>query len=375
MTQSPTDVRLDWLRPQRVAIAALVVGMVSAMQSFAMSRARSPSADLANALTVHLTFWVVWAALVPLVMRVSARIANAALPMAARLLCHVVVGTLLSVLNATVVYGMRMALGLIEPTTTLWREIAGFASWQLSADLLAYGLIAGGYHLGRSYARSRARETLEGRLREELAAARLAALRGQLHPHFLFNTLNSISALVDDDAAGARKAIALLGELLRRSLDATDQDWVTLGEEVHFAELYLAIESVRYGDRLAVACQVDDMLRHRTIPSFVLIPLVENAVKHGVARHRGQALVRLEALGENSSTVLRVSNTGAWRGDAVDGTGLARLRRRLEEIYVGAAQLNTRDTGMGEVQVEVRIPTGMPHRVRQSSVSADQTVK
>jgi hypothetical protein len=351
---------VEWLRPERVALAAIFVGAVSALQSFAMSRARSPSATLPNALTVHLTFWLVWAACVPLVMRASAAIARRQLPMPARLACHLTVGTVLSLGNATVVYGMRMLLGLIGPSTALWREIAGFASWQLSADLLAYGLIASGYHLSRSYAAARDRELLEARLRGELAAARLETLRGQLHPHFLFNTLNSISALVEHDAVEARRAVALLGDLLRRSLDATEE-WRIVAEELRCAELYLAIEGIRYGERLETECLADERVLNRSVPCFVLLPLVENAVKHGVARHRGAARVRLEASSDDDGIVLAVTNSGTWR-DARGGvgTGLTRLRRRLDELYGGDAQLRIEDAGEGLVRVSVRIPAPLP---------------
>jgi hypothetical protein len=348
----------DWLRPSRVALAAVIIGAASALQSFAMSRMRFPRATLPNELTVHLTFWLVWAASVPLVMRASAAIARTRFTVPAKLACHLIVGMLLSVMNAAVVYGMRLWLGFIGPSVALWREIAGFASWQLSADLLAYGLIAAGYHLSHSYAVARERAA-------ELASARLATLRGQLHPHFLFNTLNSISALVDHDPAEARKAVTLLADLLRSSLAVQDREWVTLGEELRYAEVYLAIEQLRFGDRLRVERFVDDAVLGRVIPSFVLLPLVENAVKHGVGRRRGATCIRLQASTEHGSIVLAVTNTGVWSNEpSTLGTGLPRLRRRLGELYGGDAQLETDDALEEQVRVWIRIPAIATANVR-----------
>jgi hypothetical protein len=357
MTDSARRAEPDWLKPRRIAPAAVVVGLASAIQSFAMSRMRSASVTLPNELTVHLTFWLVWALCVPVVVRGSAVIARLPRSVPTKLACHLLAGTVLSLFNATVVYGMRMALGFIAPPPPLWRAIAGFASWQLSADLLAYGLIASGYHLSRSYAEGRDREILAGRLRAELASARLAALRGQLHPHFLFNTLNSISTLVQADPLEARRAVTLLSDLLRLSLSAPDRDWLSLRDELRFAELYLAIERIRYGERLTVEFAVEDpTLDGTAVPSFVLVPLVENAVKYGVARNRGAARVRVEASRHDGLLVLAVTNTGSWVTErSSTGTGLVRLRRRLAELYDEEAELTTESTGTS-VCVSVSIP-------------------
>jgi two-component system LytT family sensor kinase len=359
MTDSALTRDVEWLRPWRVAVAAVVVGAVEAIESYAMLRMRSATASFANQATLYFTFWVVWGFFAPLVMQASAAIARARVPLFARLALHLAIGTTLGVANAAIVFTARLLFGLIGPPTM--RAYAGFIGWQLTAELLAYGLIAAAYHLSESQAVTRHRERSEAQMQSELTAARLATLREQLHPHFLFNTLNSISALADDNPREARRAVALLSDLLRRSLDAPDDDWTILRDELRFAEVYLTLERMRYGDRLRVETHVDDSMPDDiSIPTFVLVPLLENAIKHGVARHRGPALVRLEAMRDGKDIRLGVANTGEWiQSVGSAGSGLARLRRRLAELYHGAATVEMQ-MQEGLVYVAVRMPFVSP---------------
>jgi two-component system, LytTR family, sensor histidine kinase AlgZ len=173
------------------------------------------------------------------------------------------------------------------------------------------------------------RQALESRV--SAREAELRALRAQLNPHFLFNSLNSINALVGSDPEGARRMCERLGDFLRRTLTLGARESVTLGEELALVDRYLEIEQVRFGDRLRVERGVDPTVLDHRVPPLLLQPLVENAIKHGVQDAVNGGAVRLEARREGSLLVLTVENpfdgeAPARRGE---GVGLENVRRRL----------------------------------------------
>jgi len=171
--------------------------------------------------------------------------------------------------------------------------------------------------------------------------AELRALRAQLNPHFLFNSLNSINALVGTDPEGARRMCAGLGDFLRRTLALGSRDAVTLGEELELVERYLGIEQVRFGDRLRVEQAVDAAASGCQVPPLLLQPLVENAIKHGIQDRIDGGTIRIEARREG--TLLRVVVENPVDGDAPsrrgEGVGLENVRRRLDVFGARDAQL------------------------------------
>ena len=193
--------------------------------------------------------------------------------------------------------------------------------------------------------------------RAELAQAQLRSLAGQLRPHFLFNTLQSISTLVHRDAAAADAMIGKLGELLRASLELGDRALIRLEEELELARAYLEIMRERFGTRLDahVSSSADpDAL----VPPFLLQPLVENAVQHGIEPALGAGAIRVSARSERSQIVLEVSDTGVGNnnGGANDGVGLSNVRQRLAALYEGRAELAIASDPAGGTRVTIRIP-------------------
>jgi LytS/YehU family sensor histidine kinase len=185
---------------------------------------------------------------------------------------------------------------------------------------------------------------VEARLREEAARAELAALQARINPHFFFNTLNTITSLLDDDPRRAQEVVQTLADLFRYTFKVTDAAPVPLREELEFTRGYLEIEQARFGDRLRVSWDVEDEASRVSVPGLILQPLVENAVAHGIAPlARGGRLTISGRLGDGRLR-LEVADDGAGlsnaAGDLVrDGHGLGNVRRRLETYYHGRASL------------------------------------
>ncbi|HEX2205267.1 MAG TPA: histidine kinase, partial [Longimicrobium sp.] len=208
---------------------------------------------------------------------------------------------------------------------------------------------------------SRARRVSEQETEARLARARLHALQAQLHPHFLFNALNSVSALLRRDPAAADRMLARVGELLRRALAHPEAQVVALEEEVELVRLYLEIERVRFGARLRTEVEVDDDARAVPVPALVLQPLVENAVRHGIAPLARGGRVRVSArLREGAWLHLAVEDDGAGlhagRGTAGTGVGLANTRARLASLYGPDHRFEVGPAPGGGTRVEVVLP-------------------
>ena len=186
------------------------------------------------------------------------------------------------------------------------------------------------------YGRYKENELKAAQLETQLAQAQLQALKMQLQPHFLFNTLNAISVLIRKEPDLARKTLGRLSDLLRQSLENVGVQHVTLREELDFVERYLQIEQTRFGDRLSVEWNVSDDVLDAMVPTMILQPLVENAIKHGIAKQRAEARIEVRAERENSSLkmIIRDNGVGLGRnGTLRDGVGLASTRARLKELY------------------------------------------
>jgi hypothetical protein len=188
--------------------------------------------------------------------------------------------------------------------------------------------------------------------------AQLQVLRNQLRPHFLFNALNTISARVSDDPRAAQRMIDDLAELLRESLSDTGMD-ETVSDELRRVELYLGLERARFEDDLQVDFDVDDTVRGAPMPAFLIQPLVENAVVHGMRQTAGTIDVRVRVCSSARGVDIEVSNPGSLRGSHTPGIGLANLRDRLEVIYAGAASLRLWEHG-GRVRARLSMPIAAP---------------
>jgi sensor histidine kinase YesM len=217
-------------------------------------------------------------------------------------------------------------------------------------------------HLGwHYYRRFRERELQAAELQQKLVEARLEALRMQLNPHFLFNTLHAVSALIHEDPNAADRVLARLSELLRLSLDQSKPQEVPLSEELAFLDRYLEIEQTRFADRLQVEKEVEPETERALVPYLILQPLVENAIRHGIEPREDTGRLAIRAHRSNGTLQLRVSDNGAGlpeeKGTPLrEGIGLSNTRSRLQHLYGDGYRLELVSAPGGGLEARIDIP-------------------
>jgi two-component system, LytTR family, sensor kinase len=301
--------------------------------------------------------WYTWALVTPLIIRMGIRYPvtwrNALVHAAAALGA----GSAQALVSAGVDHFTAVTSRPFFPIARAW-----FLS-QLPFTVVIYVAIFGVSYALRERRRAESRERHAERLSKELAEAHLRALRMQLQPHFLFNTLNAIMALVRDvKTEQAIQALSLLSEVLYTTIRAGDEQERTLEKELSFVGSYLEIERVRFGDRLKVTVDVDPALTHALVPTFLLQPFVENALRHGLASRRAGGNVRLSASSTDGQLLMQVSDNGIglppdWEERMSRGVGIANARARLKKMYgdAGSVTISERSVGSG-TDVSVRLP-------------------
>ncbi len=291
--------------------------------------------------------------------QVCRRISIDRVPMPLLIVLHFILGIITTLLWLCIIIGLwYLAQGeMIFQIPQFWQT----TWWQFFQGMLIYAIFAGLYYTVIYYKQYREKELRESELSLLTRDAELKALKMQINPHFLFNSLNSINALVTQNPNQARDMIARLSELLRLSLDSRDNALVPLIDELTFARLYLEIESIRFGDRIEGHEDIDMDLMQVSFPSMILQPLLENAVKHGIGNHRGKGKIHIsihkkeewvECVIENSLGV----ESQAGEKLASSGTGLKNIQQRLALIYQEKFIFETGDLGAGLYRATVRIP-------------------
>ena len=269
---------------------------------------------------------------------------------------HFLLSMVVSALWLTLTYGgWALSVGL-EGLRRV--GVAEFVAWQYLFGMVTYLLVVGIFYTLHYFEQFKEKALREGALLASSREAELKALRMQVNPHFLFNTLNSISAMVTQEPQGAREMIAGLSELFRATLEQGERSLHPLKNELDMVRQYLAIEQVRFGDRLTVQETVAPGLEEAAVPVLLLQPLLENAVKHGVSAHRGPARVGLALSGQDGRLRCRVENSLGEGGSpsAGAGTGLANLRRRLVLLYGDRFTLESEAVAPDLFRVDLTLP-------------------
>lgn len=226
-------------------------------------------------------------------------------------------------------------------------------------NLWFYWVIVAVAHAFDYYQKFHERELRASELEGRLAQAKLQALQSQMNPHFLFNTLHTISALMHKDVEAADRMVMKLSELLRLALDNTDTHEVPLSQELDFLKRYLEIEQTRFRERLNVEMKIEPETLQARVPNLVLQPLVENAIRHGVERHARPGRIVLRAQQENGQLRLEVQDNGGGLPEGKplrEGIGLTNTRTRLEHLYGAAQKFELKNVETGGLLARVVLP-------------------
>lgn len=301
--------------------------------------------------------WLIYALLTPIVFLVARRFPLTRERAARHLPLHLAASIFLCAAWA----GTGLLLGRAILPDSAWQRGLTLTGWfftSLPFGVAVYFAVLGVERATTYFLEARERETLAVRLSAQLAEARLGALRMQMQPHFLLNSLNAITVIVrDQDTATATRMLEHLGEILRRVVRTDRPPEVPLSEELEFIRQYLAIEEIRFADRLHPRFEIDSALLGAAVPEFLLQPLVENALRHGLAKRLGATLLKVEAGREGDQLVLTVTDDGPGAGtEPRTGVGLANTRERLATLYGDRAELLLTPTVEGGTAAVIRLP-------------------
>jgi signal transduction histidine kinase len=317
--------------------------------------------------------WFLYAFLTPAVFAVSKRLPMAQPHLTRRALLHLWVSLLFCVAWATCGQLLRWALMLLfEPAAAhmamqTWQfyrkagvEWLGWIFTTLPFGVAVYLCVVGVEHAVRYFIEARERDVQVARLSERLSSARFAALQAQVNPHFLFNTLNTIAVFVrDNDRQAAVRIIEQLSEVLRTTLGSHRLNEVPLGEELELVRQYVAIEEARFSDRLRPEFDIDDSLLSAATPSFALQHLVENAIRHGIAKRPDAGRLIVAARRDGAMLELSVLDDGVGIGPEIvmpQGHGLENTRERLRALYGERASLEIIGRAEGGAIATLRTP-------------------
>ncbi|HEX4164512.1 MAG TPA: histidine kinase [Bryobacteraceae bacterium] len=342
--------------------AWLVPALLSGFNTYMQARLGGRSPDW-HWMLFNSIDWLLYALLTPFVFRASRRLPLERPHLLRNISLHVLGALAMCVAWAALGTLLRLEIFSHQQNATALKVWVDFVSWvfiTLPFGVGVYFALVGIQHSFLYFAKARERETQAARLAAQLSEARLGALRMQLNPHFLFNSLNAITVLVrDQDTAAASRTLELLSDLLRQVLRTDESHETTLSRELEFLQRYLAIEQVRFSDRLRPRIEINPAVARAAVPRFLLQPLVENALRHGIARRAEAGCVEVTADREDDQLVLTVCDDGPGLSatpDTESGVGLSNTRARLSALYDAHATLQVGNAKGGGVIATVRLP-------------------
>jgi sensor histidine kinase YesM len=309
----------------------------------------------------------IWALLTPFVLGLAQRFPLESKSIWRNLPIHLAVGVLLSLFQLVIYAFLRQFLhGGLSNILSSWQWFQTLLISTFHENLLIYWALLGLAHAANYYRRFRERERRAAQLELEsaqletqLTRAQLDALKMQLHPHFLFNTLNSISVLMQEDVAAANQMLVRLSDLLRLALKNNAAHEVPLKQELDFLRSYLEIEQMRFHDRLRVKINADAETLDASVPNLILQPLVENCIRHAVAPKAEASTIEICAARRDSNLELIVRDNGAGLSEtnrSAKGIGLVNTRTRLEKLYGLNHEFELAQAKGGGLQVTISIP-------------------
>lgn len=304
--------------------------------------------SVARLLSYFLIVWLAWLAPTWFIGWLVRRLPFAARPFV--VIVHLFAATGIATLHALYEAAALLLIRPYDQRNANWAELdlGNFLFSRMPLGWILYCLVLGGVLAFEYYLRYHERALRAAQLERSLVDARLHALELQLQPHFLFNTLNSVAGLVRNQRNDqAVTVIAGLADLLRYSLDHAGRQRVPLGEEIEMLKRHLEIELVRFPDRLSFGVSVTAAAGRGMVPNLILQPLVENAVRHGIARMSSPGTIEVEADRVGERLHIRVRNSGTLVGEPIEGIGIKNTRERLRNLYGDAASFSLSATANG----------------------------
>ena len=354
--------KLWWFRLALIWGAWTLVGLFFTSQIFVQTAYMEKRPLLGRVLFMQMSICYLWALATPLVLWLARRFRIERQNWRSRILFHAFGGVALVGLMSAIHFMIFMPFMGRPSDITAFRDFQ-YVFFNLDRQLCIYWLLLLMSHVINYYNSYRKGRLQAERLRTELVQSQLEALKMQLHPHFLFNTLHSISALLNKDVPAARSMITRLGDFLRLTLENAGTQEVTLQQEMEFLNGYLEIERVRFRDRLTTLVNVDPRMLDVPVPNLILQPIVENAMRHAIATRSSFGRIEITARPRNGALRIEVKDNGP--GLQVDqdgihlrkGLGLANTRARLERLYGADHLLELTNDPDGGLIVILEIPT------------------
>jgi two-component system LytT family sensor kinase len=358
-----TGLKINWRRVALLFLGWTLVGIIFSAVSYAAAVGENDHEfGFVAALRLNFVEFYLWAILSPLIFRFSRRFPIEFRPLNRRnLALHfpalISFAAVHQITHLTILWSISPRLQRRFPSILeCYRTYFGFGFY---IDLIIALLIVIAVHALLYYQNFRASELAQSSLKTQLAQAQLRALKMQLHPHFLFNTLHSISSLILEDPPKANSMIARLGEFLRLTLENSERQLVTLREETEFVRSYLEIEQVRFGERLTVEFELEPVSLLARVPHLILQPVVENAIQHAIAPRATRGYINIAAQSLNGLLRLEVRDNGPGITNetiAAHGVGLSNVRSRLNQIYGADFRFELTNASEGGLTVVMEIP-------------------
>ncbi|MCH9651738.1 MAG: sensor histidine kinase [Deltaproteobacteria bacterium] len=352
-----------WVRVTVVFAAWTMICLLVTTQTYLGARPDSAGLSWSSLVVLRLAYWWMWALVTLGIIRLSRWLPIERGRWLPPLIAHVFLASVVAVLMVAYFMFLLRLDPLPDRGVDPFREdfLLGLGLFFHFDFLIYFGVLGIGHTLSY-YDRFRERSLEAAHLAQRLAEAQLEALRLQIQPHFLFNTLHAISSLMDEDVVGARRMVARLGDLLRLTLEKGKKQEISLAEELEIVEQYLAIEQIRFQDRLTVEQVISREALDCQVPSLLLQPLAENAVRHGVEPLEKGGRVRLQAVVEAGRLELEVADEGPGLEGAESqlqraGIGLSNVRARLQHLYGAEGfELKMENRASGGLRVMVSLP-------------------
>ncbi|HXG65679.1 MAG TPA: histidine kinase, partial [Blastocatellia bacterium] len=341
-------------------LAWTLFGVFLASQAYIAYNRREFILPWYKALFVSMTYAYTWAGLTPLILWLSRRFRIEPPHLARNISVHLLASAVIA-FTTRLQHDLllRYALGYFnEPIRWEWMLKQIYLIFDYG--MMTYGLILIVNYAMEYHRRYREGELRATRLEARLAQAQLQALKMQLHPHFLFNTLNSISALLHKNINAADTMIARLGDFLRLTLENSGAQEVSLREEIDFLKCYLEIERIRFQDRLTVSLDIEPATLDARLPNLILQPIVENAIRHGIAPRSGPGFIGITARHQDGLLQVQVRDNGPGLPPSGrisrEGVGLANTQERLRQLYGASYRLDLENAPQGGLMVTLEIP-------------------